>query len=267
MIEQHLYEELCADILPLLRRIPATEKYAIALGGSHGKGLSDRRSDFDFRLYYESRIEGAAWEEAAGQLHAYMDKWRSRGVEIDGAWPRSFGEIDAALDQWLSGNGSAVPMEWSVWGYNMLTDIFNQVIVEDPFGIAQAWKDRLSTYPEALRNSIIKKHGSSLRYWRADYHYYSKCLRRDYVFMASISARLVHDIMQVIYALNRFYFPGDGHNISFTHKFTIKPEELEERVVRILYPGDGTDCLDRQYRYTVLLIDDVLKLLDAPNNL
>lgn len=262
MIEQHLYEQLCADVLPLFRRIPTTEKYAITLGGSHGKGLSDRRSDFDFRVYFESCVDGPAWGPIWEELNRYIAKWKALDVEIDGVWPRSIAEVDSQLDLWLSGNAVAQPYVWNVWGYNMLTDIYNQAIVEDPCGVAQAWKDRLSVYPDTLRDSILKKHGDSLRYWRADYHYYSKSLRGDFVFMASITARLINDMMQVIYALNRFYFPGDGLNLTFTPKFTVKPDGLEERAVRALYPGGGEDCLARQYGDTISLIDDVLALLN-----
>jgi hypothetical protein len=261
MIEQQLYAQLCADVLPLFRRIPTTAKYTITLGGSHGKGLSDKRSDFDFRVYYEACVDGPQWGPIIDELNGYIEKWKALEVEIDGVWPRSIAEVDKGLDVWLSGEGSAQPYIWNVWGYNMLTDIYNQAIVEDPCGVAQAWKDRLSNYPDALRDSILKKHGDSLRYWCADYHYYNKSVRQDYVFMASITARLMNDIMQIIYALNRFYFPGDGLNLVFTKKFAIKPEGLEERAVRILYPVNGSDCLDRQYHDMISLIDDVLQLL------
>lgn len=261
MIENHLYEQLCADVLPVFRKLPKTDRYAITLGGSHGKGLSDGRSDFDFRVYFESCAGQQEWDETMAELGVYIEKWKAQGVEIDGVWPRSIDEVDKGLDIWLAGKGVPPHYIWNVWGYHFLTDIYNQAIVEDPCGVAQSWKDRMKAYPDALRDAIIKDRGDSLRYWRADYHYYNKCVRNDCVFMASISSRLINDIMQVIYALNRFYFPGDGLNLIFTQKFQIKPEGLEERVVSILYPGNGPDCLKKQYHEMIALIDDVLKLV------
>ena len=260
MIDASEYQLLCDDVLPLARRIPTSGRYAIALGGSHGKGLSDISSDFDFRTYYETRVDGDEWQSIIKEMYALMDKWRAKGIEIDGVWPRSVQEIDAALDRWLSGQGTAEPLEWAVWGYHVLTDIYNQVIVEDPCGIAQRWKDRLSVYSPTLKSSILARHTSSLKYWRGDYHYRGKVARQDPVFLASLSARLVHDIMQVIYALNHVYFPGDGHNLTYARSLEIRPASLEERVTSILYPGKAPDCYEDQYRELTSLIDEVLGL-------
>lgn len=261
MVEEKLYSELCADVLPLFRRMSATGPYAITLGGSHGKGLSDRRSDFDFRVYYETAAAEVEWRAAMDDLNRYIEKWKALDVEIDGVWPRAIADVDSELDRLVAGGVAPPQYIWNVWGYHMFTDIYNQAIVEDPCGVAQAWKDRLAVYPDSLRDSILKSRGDSLRYWRGDYHYRNKAARRDHVFMASITARLVNDMMQVLYALNRFYFPGDGLNLIFTQKFSIKPDNLEERVVRILYPGTDVDCLDRQYAGTIELIDEVLGLM------
>ena len=261
MIEEKEYQLLCQDLLPLFNGIAATEKYAITLGGSHGKGLSDRRSDFDFRVYYDERVELGEWQKIIKELHIFMDKWKKKGVEIDGVWPRSIKEVDEELDRWISGKAVSLATEWSVWGYELLTDIFNQAIVEDPFGVAQGWKDRLSVYPEELKVSILSRYGNSLKYWRNDYHYLNKVVRKDVVFLASLSARLIHDIMQVIYALNHFYFPGDGMNLVYTMNFNIRPENLEERVTKVLYPSAIPNCYEQQYHDLLELIDDVLMLM------
>lgn len=261
MIDRRLYDELCGDVLPLCRRLSATPRYAVALGGSHGKGLSDERSDFDFRTYYEAPSAEGEWRRAMQDLDEQIARWKARGVEIDGVWPRRIADIERELEPWLRGDASPAPYVWCVWGYHLPTDIYNQAIVEDPFGIARAWKDRLGVYPDALRAALLERHGGSLRYWRGDYHYASKMNRGDRVFLASLSARLVHDVMQVVYALNRFYFPGDGLNLAFTPKFAVRPEGLEARVEKILYPGGGSDCLERQYRDLAALIDDTLALI------
>lgn len=260
MIEQQLYDELCADVLPVIRSMSGDGRYAVALSGSHGKGVPDRNSDFDFRVYVVEAASTGQWEEAISKLDEYVAKWRALGVEIDGFWPRRVADIDSKLDSWFAGKALPEPMIWSIWGYNVLTDIYNQTIIEDPCGIARGWKDRLNVYPDSIRNAILARHGHSLRYWRNDYHYRNKVARNDCVFCASITARLIHDAMQVLYALNRFYYPGDGSNLVFTQKFAVKPVDLETRAVQILYPGDGPDALDRQYRGMIQLIDDVFAL-------
>ena len=38
------------ECLPLLKAL-AKGRYAVTIGGSHGKGISDVRSDIDFRMF------------------------------------------------------------------------------------------------------------------------------------------------------------------------------------------------------------------------
>jgi hypothetical protein len=83
------------------------------------------------------------------------------------------------------------------------------------------------------------------------------------VFLASLSASLVHDIMQVLCAINEIYFPGDGHNLSISEHFASKPDSFEKRVEFILYP-EGPDKLEKQYSEIIDLINDVEKTVGAP---
>jgi hypothetical protein len=264
MIEKELFDQLCSEVFPLAKRFLASEPYAITLSGSHGKGTFDSFSDFDFRLYYEKLVGQEASSDLYRELFDLMRRWRERGVEVDGIWLRDIAEIEAQLQSWLSGNGAPIPLEWSVWGYNVLTDVYNQQILEDPFGIAARWKNLLAGYPAEIGKCILDRHGSSLRYWCNDYHYANKVRRKDFVFLASLAARLVNDIMQVVFALNRVYYPGDGNNLTFTRNFTIKPHDFEERVVGILYPEDTAERLQIQYDSLMKLVDEVLALGPRP---
>ena len=247
---------LIKECLPILREF-GIGKYAITIGGSRGKGISDSRSDVDFRIYADQLVTGDAWDQAIEKLYAIMDVWRSKGIEIDGVWPRTILEIDESLSGWLSGNLNPIPKEWTVWGYHMPTDIYNQLIVEDPYKIAQGWKERMSNYPEELRQSIFRKHMGRLKYWRNDYHYKSKVVRGDVVFLASLSSSLVHDLMQVLFALNSVYFPGDGINLQYTSAFTIKPENLNDRIKLALYPDSIENRFEEQLNTLIDLIVEV----------
>jgi len=267
MIDRELYDEMCAECFPVFKKFCLGEEYSITLGGSHGKGVSDINSDFDFRIYGDI----LPWQEinvkmkdVLAEVDALVEKWDKRGVKIDGVWPRSVAEVNAQLDSILSGKSEPPRISWTVWGYHMLTDLYNQMIVEDPYGIAQRWKDRLCVYPETLKKSILARCGYSLRYWRKDYHYRNKVNRQDPVFLASIAPRLVNDMMQAIYALNEFYFPGDGMNLLYTKKFLLVPENLEERVTKALYPCASSlqDAYRSQYEAIIGLIDDTLKLME-----
>ena len=230
---------------------------AISLGGSFGKGTFDDRSDLDFRLFHAHDVP---WPDRDPErwkpVWVLLKKWGQRGVKIDGVWPRSIAEVDAALRRAISGEIKTDAKEWSIWGYHLLTDVYNQYVIDDSQGVLAAWKRLLTPYPPALKQAVIKKHLGSLRYWRRDYHYANKVERKDVVFLASLSARLIHDLMQVLFALNEVYFPGDGTNFSFAEKFAIKPADLPVRVTAALYPS-GANIFDVQCQILLALIDEV----------
>lgn len=149
---------------------------------------------------------------------------------------------------------------WTIWGYHILTDVYNQMVIEDPDGILADWHRRLSVYPPALKQALLRKHLESLRYWRHDYHYRHKVERGDIVFLAGLSSRLLHDCIQVLFALNETYYPGDGNNLKFIARFARVPEGFVEAVDDVLYPGQGESALRAQYERLLALIDAVESL-------
>ena len=236
-------------------------KYAIAVGGSMGKGTWDNRSDIDFRFYHEADLPGRDLEpEIWADYDAALDRWRRQGIIVDGIWPRRIDRINSALDRWLDGEIEADEMVWCIWGYHILPDIHHQAIIDDPFGVVAGWKRRLQHYPRRLKAALLKKHLASLRYWRRDYHYANKVKRGDVVFLAGLSARLVHDVMQTLFALNETYFVGDGQNLDFAREFQYRPDNLDERIRDILYPCQRENVFEEQYAAVGSLIDDTLKL-------
>jgi hypothetical protein len=251
------------ECVPLIRQFPA-ERYAISIGGSRGKGTSDGRSDVDFRLFWDQPAPG--WPDQVAAFASFreaMVQWRAKGTEIDGCWIRKIADIDGWLDQWIEGKIIPQDIVWTVWGYYLLPDIYHQQVVEDPFGVIAQWKERLKTYPAKLKKALLDKHLGSLRYWRNDYHYASKVQRGDVIFLAGLSARLVHDIMQVLFALNEVYFVGDGSNLEFARHFKHQPPQLAERVREALYPWPGEDVYVRQRAMLVELIDEVERLAES----
>jgi hypothetical protein len=83
----------------------------------------------------------------------------------------------------------------------------------------------------------------------------------DKVFLASITARLVHDIMQILFAVNKIYYVGDGSNLRFAEKFPILPHRFSERIESLLYPPPQEPVLLNQYTAMIALIDDVMRIV------
>jgi len=257
MMDKTLYDEMCGAFFPVFKKLSATDVYSITLGGSHGKGISDLNSDFDFRIYYEKPVENDMKVLVFDEVKTLCAEWKEKGVKVDGIFPRAYADVDEQLDLWMSGKGKPVPYTWTVWGYHILTDIYHQQILEDTHGKAAEWKERLAVYPAALKESLIKHHGSSLEYWKNDYHYKNKVDRKDVVFLNSVTNRLIHDMIQVVYALNEFYYPGDGMNLEYTQRFKLKPGNFEERITAILQSYEYAE----QYNNIIGLINDTLLLV------
>jgi hypothetical protein len=249
------------ECIPLIRPL-AIGRYAISIGGSHGKRLYDELSDVDFRLFCDEMLGGAGICETDEwkTFHQAVERWRARGVNIDYCWVRTVREIDEQLDIWFSGKVAPVELVWAMWGYHLLTDLANQVILEDPFGLIVGWQARLTPYPRIVQRAIIQKHLESLKYWRTDYHYRNKVERGDAIFLASMASRLVHDMMQVLFAINETYYCGDGNNLRYTAKFGILPERFSSRVQNILYPVPSEYMYGEQYQAITSLVDEVVAL-------
>jgi len=68
--------------------------------------------------------------------------------------------------------------------------------------------------------------------------------------------------MQVIYAANEFYYPGDGMNLRYTPNFTLKPHDFERRVENILRVSESDDTYVMQYSNMIELIGDTLIIVN-----
>ncbi len=254
-------QPLIDELLPLCRAL-GEGKYAVSIGGSYGKGTFDRQSDLDIRLFCERKVsEPEAREAAHRALRQAIDQWAGQGFIIDGCWTRTIAEIETQLELWTCGEGHAPDIVWTIWGYHVVTDVYNQAVIEDPYDILAGWRERLSTYPAKMKDTLIRKHVASLRYWRQDYHYAYKLVRRDLVFLAGLTTKLVHDLLKVLFALNETYFPGDGKNLHFTDSFLIVPRQFRERVGDILYPGRSNEAIASQRAQLMAMIDEVLALV------
>jgi hypothetical protein len=255
-----LESEVLDDLVPLIAALPGPGRMAVGIGGSRAKGRTDGYSDYDFRVYADQWCgpdltvtpEYAAFAKG-------MERWEARGVHIDGTWPRLIGPLDAELDEWFAGTGRPTDLDWAIWGYYLPTDLAHQRIIHDPDGVMAGWKARLATYPEALRIRVLAQNMELLRYWRNDYHYESKVLRGDVVFLAGLTSRLVHGVLQVVFALNRRWFPGDGWILPMAESLAITPPDMAARITAILSPTSLDFAAQRVA--IIALINDLEPLL------
>ena len=249
------------DILPVVEPY-AKGRYAVSIGGSTGKKIRADASDLDFRLFADD-FHTENRREYVKAVTEKCDWWKkNHEIIIDGVWPRSIPEMEIYIAKWQSGDLQNQDFVWTLHGYFVPSDLYNQYIVKDDYGVLKDWRDRLSVYPAAAKKAILRKHGESLDYWRTDYHYKGKVERSDFIFTGMLTARLTHDIFMILFALNETLYCGDGNNMKMAKNFVIlpgSPEDFERRVNDILYPG-GPENQRRQYDELCSLIDDVMAL-------
>lgn len=256
--------DLIATMTPLIADLAENGNGAVALAGSRGKGRSDEQSDYDFRVYADAyRGPDVRQTEQWNRFETAMHDWEARGFRMDGVWMRSYAGVNRDLDAWLSGSAVPKTFEWTIWGYHLPTDLANQQITLDPDGVLADWKQRLAVYPEALRVSVLQQYRELLHYWAKDYHYESKVARRDLVFLVGLTGKLANAILQVVFALNRAYFPGDGWNLPMAAELDRLPPDFVSRMTSILGAGSDADALRRQRQDLIAMIADLEALIAA----
>lgn len=256
--------DLIATMTPLIADLAENGHGAVALAGSRGKGRSDEQSDYDFRVYADGyRGPDIKQTEQWRRFESAMREWEAKGFRMDGVWMRSYAGVQRDLDAWLIGTAVPKTFEWTIWGYHLPTDLANQQIVLDPGGVLAGWKQQLAVYPEALRASVLRQYREVLQYWAGDYHYESKIARRDLVFLVGLTGKLANAILQVVFALNRAYFPGDGWNLPMAAELERLPPDFVPRMTSILEAGSGPDALQHQRGELIAMIADLEVLIAA----
>lgn len=256
--------DLIATMTPLIADLAENGNGAVALAGSRGKGRSDEQSDYDFRVYADA-YRGPDIKQTAQwhRFEAAMHEWEARGFRMDGVWMRSYAGVRRDLDAWLTGTAAPKTFEWTIWGYHLPTDLANQQIVSDPEGTLSGWRQQLAVYPEPLRASVLRQYREVLQYWANDYHYESKVARRDLVFLVGLVGKLANAILQVVFALNRAYYPGDGWNLPMAADLEKLPPDFLSRMTSILGPGCDPDAFRRQRTELIAMIADLEVLIAA----
>lgn len=256
--------DLIAAMAPLIADLADNGRGAVALAGSRGKGRADAQSDYDFRVYADA-YRGPEIE-ATPQWHRFeqtMRHWEAKGYRMDGVWMRSYAGVHRDLSDWIAGAPVDKSFEWTIWGYHLPTDLANQQIVSDPDGVLAGWKAKLACYPEALRQTVLQHYREILAYWAKDYHYESKVERRDLVFLVGLTGKLANAILQVVFAFNRVYYPGDGWNLPMAAELERLPHDFIARMTQILEPGSGADAWRRQRAEFIAMVRDLEVLLAA----
>ena len=271
---------LLQKLLPVLQQL-CVGPYGVALGGSHAKGNNDAHSDIDLYLFTERILPGAeraefiratlgaeseplSWGQDDPFEEGGTDFWyEGHRVEV---WLRNAARVENTISASRQGQIRRDTVVWATMGffnYVVLADMDTMRIVEDPHGLLAQWKEEVRTYPAPLRHAILTRFMREARFWPENLHYHSAIQRADLIYTSGIVNQVLHALIQVVFALNREYFPGEKKLAQALERLRIKPEAFSRRLHVLLFPGryPTAERLQDQQRDLAELVAEVEQLM------
>jgi len=114
----------------------------------------------------------------------------------------------------------------------------------DPKGYLADMKTRISVYPDSLRNAILS---SCLPKIDDEEDFIRAIRRKDVLFYHATLDLALDRFLQVLFALNRTYFPSRKRSLEFIRGFSIKPVDCDERLERVVALGSSAEKLMASY--------------------
>jgi predicted nucleotidyltransferase len=253
---------------------------AITLGGSYARGRASAGSDIDLGLFYSERnpLPVAELRELAGRLNDAPDpvvtelgEW---GPWVDGgAWLRvdgqrvdwlyrSLEQVDRVLAGAQRGEYELHAGQQPPFGYFGPTLLGEVAICEplyDPAGLLPALKARVLPYPEPLRAAVV---GDAL--WAVEFGlgFAAKfAARGDPYGTTGCLARLAHQLVLALFALNRLYPLNDKTALLEIDEFEQAPQGFSRRVRGLLAsPGADRAALETSVTSLAALFREVVAL-------
>ncbi|MCW3465691.1 nucleotidyltransferase domain-containing protein [Chitinophaga nivalis] len=251
---------------------------AIVLGGSHATGMATERSDLDIGIYYYEAqpfnipaIKSLATKYHTGSDPTVTDFYQWGPWVNGGAWlETAAGKVDFLyrnIDQVKATIAKAGQGEWEnhyeqqpPYGFSSviyLAETKACIPLYDPQHLITALKKSVSTYPPALRQTIIQQ---SL--WAAEFtvaHAEAFAIQKDIYNLSGCLTRAVKNIISALFAINEIYPIGDKKAVEIIAQCKYSPELLPVKVEQILVI---TDMVQSTVRLKALL-QEVIDLTDG----
>ena len=249
---------------------------AIALGGSHAKGVADAQSDIDIYVFAESWLPDAERvalllqllpNAAAARSWSAPPEQAGTDFSLDGQeieiWFRQLAPIAGVIERSVAGEAVRRYVTWTPNGYYehcALADLTSLRVLADPEAVLTPLLERIAVYPPALRTALIRHGLVSAGFWRNNFHLETALARADGYYLQSIAQQIVTDLIQALFAINRAHFPGDKKLSTHVGKLADVPEDFMARVEAVL-GGEGSSAAWRaRFAELYRLVDEVTTL-------
>jgi hypothetical protein len=245
------------------------EPFALCLFGSVTTPYFDVHSDLDFLIYTHAlpdadlcrdmmakrlgaseiglpkNIKAAPW---GGGMSLVTD---GRLVETD---IRDIGEANRIIKDCNEGKVVMHPAFWTLSGYFeyvWLSEIFYCVPILDASGIAAGFKAYAATYPEALKQGIVRYFLPRVKFWVNNAHYKSAIARGDAIYAGGIAFNAFLWIVQLLFALNGIYYLGEKKLKEKLSQLPWLPENFMSQIDMLC--GGGCDAIGLERQRQILL--------------
>jgi hypothetical protein len=233
---------------------------AVVLGGSYARGTARPESDIDVALYYaeSSPPEIEALRRCAEKISipnhpptvAGYYKW---GPWVNGgAWIRtSAGKLDLlyrntdqvrrVLDESDNGIYHHDYYQQPTFGFVSVIYLAETkccIPLCDPQNLLERLKQRLETYPPALRRKLIHDGLMVAEFTLSHAHTFSD--RGDVLNTVGCLTKVAYALSQTLFALNGEYYFGDKGSLEAVERFPRKPDGFSNRIQQMLTFPSGT---------------------------
>lgn len=180
---------------------------------------------------------------------------------------RSMAHTDRIVADCAAGRLAAETIAWSgtLQGHTAAADITSIRPLADPQQLLARWRQQLATYHPALRAAVIARHLPRAGFWPDHPHYRAAIAAADTPYTQSIVMNTIHDLTQVLYALNERYYAGGKRLLAEVRSLGTLPAGLPEKLAWLVLPGEAAtpEMLERQRLTLAELVAETKLLVDA----
>jgi predicted nucleotidyltransferase len=254
---------------------------AVVLGGSFARGFATADSDIDLGVLYREaapfaveRVRALAAEVDDSRAPVVTDFWvwgpwvnggawlTVRGQRVDFLY-RSVEQLERVIADAHAGRFELHYGQLPPFGYlsaTYLGDLDVCVPLVDPTGLVAALKRRVRVYPEALRRALVQAY-----LWASEFTLESFAVkfakRGDVLGTAGCLTRVAHQLVRVLFALNRRHLLSDKTALAEIASFADAPRDFGARVTRALaHVGETPEELARSVGALAELVGETLRL-------
>jgi len=118
-------------------------------------------------------------------------------------------------------------------------------------------KKRLSKYPDKLGKILIQYHLDELD----DTEDLERAVvRKDVLFYHFAMDIAIDHFLQVLFAINKVYFPSRKRTLDFIENFNIKPEGCNEKLLEVIRLGGLSEEIDHSFSIWSNMVNELKKL-------